>query len=28
VSDGDDADVADTASENESLNEQNDAIAE
>lgn len=28
VSDGDDAVVADTASENESLNEQNDAIAE
>jgi DNA gyrase subunit A len=28
VSDGDDADVADTASKNESLNEQNDAIAE
>ena len=28
VSDGDDTDVADTASENESLNEQNDAIAE
>lgn len=28
VSDGDDADVADTVSENESLNEQNDAIAE